>query len=267
MSEIAILIPTYKPGKYIERCLSSIEAQTLSKDKFRLYLALNGPSSPYDKYLQSLLCRFTFNYEYLVLEEPGVSGARNALIDSSTEPFITFVDDDDVLSDNFLENLLDVSDEKYIGISNAYSFKGSLSDKYSNFIGNAFLKINEIETSVVKARKYFSSPWAKLIHRTMIGSVRFDKRLAKGEDALFMARVSPNVLGVRKAANDTCYYVYERRGSASRRKRRISSEISRVAYLTARYCEMLVSGGHDKLFILTRIAATLLNLKDIRAGD
>lgn len=51
-SLVSVLIPTYKPGGYIVRCLQSIESQTLVKNRFKVYVALNGSDKSFEAYLK-----------------------------------------------------------------------------------------------------------------------------------------------------------------------------------------------------------------------
>ncbi len=55
MKKISIIIPSYKPANYLEKCLVSLENQTLTKDKYKVYIALNGPKDDFEKYILSLL--------------------------------------------------------------------------------------------------------------------------------------------------------------------------------------------------------------------
>ena len=259
MSTIAVLIPTYKPGWYLQRCLQSIEEQTLPKDNFKVYIALNGPKDNFEEVIHSALDSTNFDYEFFYLELASVSNTRNYLIENSAEEYIVFVDDDDVISKNYLEELLKVSDATNIGIANVYNFSESLDDLKGSYIGKSFEKLEKTTSSKYKSRKYFSSPCAKMIHRTIIGNVRFDTELAIGEDSLFMAKISHKVQNVKKTAASACYYVYEREGSATRQKIDKKKELKRIVYLLKEYSKMLLSFRYNTLFIMTRVAATLMH--------
>lgn len=260
-NKISILLPTYKPGNYIVRCLQSIELQTLDKSNFKLYIALNGSDRTFETYLQEVLQEFTFQYELFFLEEASVSNARNYLIDNSSEEFVVFVDDDDLLSEDYLEELLKASSHNTIGISNVKNFTGAIDNLYENYIGNCFNKLGPVETSKFKSRKYYSSPCAKMIHRDIIGNVRFDTNLSIGEDSLFMAQLSPKVTAVQKTAGSACYYVNQREGSASRSQVNKQQEFKRLTYLLKAYSKMLINPRYDSLFIMSRIAATFSHFK------
>lgn len=63
MAKISVLIPSFKPGEYIQRCLKSLEQQTIDKNDFTVYVALNGPKQPYYDFLYEVLKDFTFSYK------------------------------------------------------------------------------------------------------------------------------------------------------------------------------------------------------------
>lgn len=261
MLKVSVCIPTFKPGYYMLACLKSIENQTLSKDLFKVYIALNGSDQSYKQYIEDILKKFSFNYELFFLDKSGVSNARNFLICNSKEDYIVFVDDDDIVSSSYLNELLKASSFNIMGISNIYNFYENLNDLSKSYIGLCFDKLSNITYSKVKSRKYYSSPCAKMIHRNIIGDTRFDTRLSIGEDSLFMAQLSHRVKAVRKTSPNACYYVNKRIGSVTRKKINKKKELKRILYLLGEYSKMLLNFQYGTLFILTRIIATLMHGK------
>lgn len=261
MNKIAVLIPTYKPGSYLEECLQCFEDQTLSKEDFHIYIALNGPLEGYQEYVKTLIKKFTFQVTCSYLPEAGVSNARNFLIENSESEFVVFIDDDDLVSENYLEMLLAVSNESFMGVSNVRDFEYDVSETTESYIGKCFDSIADTETSKFITRKYYSSPVAKMLNRNMISICKFDVCLAIGEDSLFMARISNKIFGVVKVGGNATYFVRQRVGSATRSSFRRSDEVKRVFYLLFIYFKMLVSFKYNAVFILTRMVATVMHLK------
>lgn len=92
MKEIAVIIPTYKAHKTIERTLLSIALQSI-KDKIKVYISVDADGEDYD-YLYDYK-RF-FDMEILYAKKNGGPGvARQYAIDRSKEPYIVFIDADD----------------------------------------------------------------------------------------------------------------------------------------------------------------------------
>ena len=152
---------------------------------------------------------------------------------------------------------MDVSTNRYIGVSNIYYFKKDIKhlEKYS--IDLNFDSVDGIEVSKFKTRKYMSSCWAKVIHRSMIGETYFDTNLKNGEDSLFIATISKRIIAVCKTIDKTCYYVRQRPDSAQSRRRGIYDKIVTSTYLLKEYFKLFLTKDYEKIFILTRMIATL----------
>lgn len=260
-SKIAVLIPTYKPGSYLQRCLINLDRQTLATQDYKVYIALNGPKAPFMDYILKICRQLSMIAEVLHIEQAGVSNARNKLLDMVNEEYIVFVDDDDVVSSNYLAALFECTDKTNMGISNVFNFTENIEQFSENYIGKSFSKLHPMETSKYRCRKYFSSPCGKMLHKNMISRTRFDVKLKVGEDSLFMAELSKNINGIRKTTADAIYYVCQRSGSATRSPVNHLDEIKRICYLTHRYSKLLFSNEYDRVFMLTRIAATLKHLQ------
>ena len=105
-TKISVIIPTYAPKDYIWECLDSFENQTLPKEEFEVILVLNGEKEPYESLIRKKLTTYSFNSTLLYSTPNGVSRARNLGMEKAQGTYICFIDDDDWVSDNFLEELL-----------------------------------------------------------------------------------------------------------------------------------------------------------------
>lgn len=262
MKTISVLIPVFKPGEYIDNCFKSLDKQTLSKDKFTVYVALNGPKENYESLLINTIKKYYFQYQYYYLKKKGVSNARNYLLENSKEPYVVFLDDD-YISECYLEDLLEKSQPNSIVVSNFFDVRENTVDILDNYINKCYKSIKEEENSKFKARSYFSIACAKIIPREVIGDTKFDERLAIGEDSLFMAQISPKIKKIIKSDEQTCYFRVIRSGSALRRKRNKIDEIKRIFYLLKKYTFMLFRKDFEKLFVLSRLAATIMHFRRV----
>lgn len=261
MSKVAVLIPTYKPEGYIVRCLQSLDEQSLDKSLFKVYLALNGSEPSHAEYLISVLSSVSFQHELFVLDKAGVSLARNFLIDNSIEDYIVFIDDDDFVSENYLNGLLNVADVDCMAVSNIRTYCPVSEDFKYSYRDDLYHTFCDNEKRHWKSRRYFSSVLAKMLHRTAICSVRQDVKLRIGEDSLFLAEISRNIKSVRKTQLSDFYAHNERPGSTTRTKQDRTEEIKRITYLLGRYSLLLLKPRYQRFFILTRIVATFRHLK------
>ena len=140
MQEISVIVPTYKPDYYIWKCLNSIVSQSLDKGNYEVFIILNGDKEPFFTEIESYLKNNNLNNFHLIYtQEKGVSNARNIGLDRAKGDYICFVDDDDFLDKNYLEEMLRVV-LKYrndgIVVSNFLNFdeKTGLEKNRTNYI-------------------------------------------------------------------------------------------------------------------------------------
>lgn len=256
---ISIIIPTYKPQKHLWECLESLLKQTLSKDDFEVIIILNGCTEPYKTTIEKYIAESMqeINVIFIHTEIGGVSNARNIGIDVSNGEYITFIDDDDLVSSNYLSELLRVSSSSCVGCSNSYCFVDSTIEKKDNFITNGYKKCNEKGFSLFRYRCFLSPPVAKLIHRDIIGNTRFPLDLKKSEDSVFCMLISPNINDMKLASTDTIYYQRLRTGSAMRTRQPVGKILKDHLYIEWKYIREWFKHPfrYNVLFVLSRIIA------------
>lgn len=103
---ISIIIPIYNAEKYLNDCLKSIQQQTYSD--FEVLMVDDG-----SKDSSAEICT-TFEsgdsrFHYVHQENAGVSVARNAGLARAKGEWISFVDADDAIDENFLKEMLNQS--------------------------------------------------------------------------------------------------------------------------------------------------------------
>ena len=219
--KISVIIPTYKPQSYLWECLDSLDKQVFSKNDFEVVLILNGCNEPY--YCQ--IMRYADQHGDLSLQciqtdIGGVSNARNIGIEKSKGEYIAFLDDDDFVSPNYLEELYKHAGVDTIPVCRPLSFIDG-SEVYSDYnITKDYDKYcNKGRVPFYKPRRFFNGPVYKLIHRNMIGDRRFDTRFKNGEDSLFMFLISDKIKYVEFADKTTVYYRRVRQNSATQSKK------------------------------------------------
>lgn len=253
---IDVIIPTYRPGNFLIDCLSSIERQTLSFSSFKVSIILNGDKEPYYSHIQAILRDFSFNFSLIYTEEKGVSNARNIGIERTSSPYIVFLDDDDVLSENYLEQFILSAKPNSIVVSNVFGFIESTKDTIKDY-----LSFNQCFQSkdLLKYRKYLSNSCCKLIPRAIIKDNRFDLKLFKGEDALFMFSLSHRIVSIISTNPDVIYFRRISPFSASRTKYSLFKEIGIGLQQQWRYTTLYIRNFTQYSFALyiSRILAVL----------
>ena len=100
--KISIVIPVYNVGQYLCQCLDSIITQTIQDYEVILVDDGSTDESPSicDKYAEKNK-RFTVIHQ----KNEGSAKARNTGLDKATGEYIAFIDSDDWINEDHLQNL------------------------------------------------------------------------------------------------------------------------------------------------------------------
>lgn len=184
MPKISVIVPVYNTENYLHRCIDSILAQTFTD--FELLLINDGSKDHSGKICDDYAEK---DNRVRVFHKPngGVSSARNMGLDNAQGEWISFVDSDDIVTNNALDIIGKDIDAELIVTSHIVNSDGKLSefgisdDKKKVCDSDRYTFIREyINTNVIK------TPWAKYFKRRIIADQRFDEAIACGEDFLFV---------------------------------------------------------------------------------
>lgn len=262
--KISVIIPSYKPQPYLRDCLYSLEKQTFDKNDFEVIIVLNGCCEPYLSDIRKNLAGLQLMACVVQTDIPGVSNARNIGLDLAQGDFITFIDDDDLVSETYLAAMYDIAVKGHVPLSNIVAFKGDdISSREPYYISNVFHahKDEGVIKDIVRIRSYFSTSCCKLLERRIIGSRRFDVRFTHGEDSLFMFLISDRCHSFQLTTPDVVYYRRLREGSAVALsttwsfKHRWMHAWACIAQYTRVYCHACKL--YNLRFYLTRVGAAL----------
>lgn len=107
MPLISIIIPVYNAAQHLTKCLNSIQRQTISD--YEVLLVDDGSTDrSADIYMDYAANNPRFRYIYK--ENGGVSSARNTGIKAARGKYMSFIDADDWVDDNYLSTILQTGD-------------------------------------------------------------------------------------------------------------------------------------------------------------
>ena len=103
MVKVSVIVPAYKSVKYIERCLRSLEDQTLDPNELEVILVIDGP----DQLMNSIVSK-KFSKVLIVSHEKnlGLPSALNTGLVKALGQYVLRVDSDDYVESHYLEYLL-----------------------------------------------------------------------------------------------------------------------------------------------------------------
>lgn len=213
--KISVIIPAYNAEKTIEKCIESVINQTY--DNFEIIVINDGSK---DKTLDVINKYKSKNIVIINQENIGVSRSRNNAIKIASGDFVLFLDSDDYIDCNMLENMVlkyrtckcDLVVASLICEDNEKIVSKLAYDKETK---------NKIESiNIMKNEKFISllaGPTFKLFKRNILikNNVYFIEDLSLGEDTCFVLEYFKYVTSI-SFINDSFYHAVIRKNSLSR---------------------------------------------------
>jgi glycosyltransferase involved in cell wall biosynthesis len=184
MPIVSVIIPIYNTEKYLSKCVNSVLSQTLKDIEI---ICVNDCSA--DKSLEVLK---KFNDDRIKIinlpENRGIGTARNTAISISKGKYIYFIDSDDWIDDNYLEEMVNNIKDRNIVINANYvlEYENQEKKEYSSF---NFIDGNK-EYSAKTIQRFFPPVvWARLYKTSYIKENNFIFPQVKGgaEDIFYSA--------------------------------------------------------------------------------
>ena len=121
MEKISIIVPIYKVQDYLDECIESIINQTYSN--IEVILVDDGSPDRCPQMCDEWAKRDS-RIRVIHKKNGGLSSARNAGLDVANGEYISFVDSDDFICSDALQNLYDrIKDDKSIGITSGLVYR------------------------------------------------------------------------------------------------------------------------------------------------
>lgn len=259
MKKISIIIPTYKPQAYIWECLDSISRQKAVDFSFETIIILNGPLEPYHSQLETyILSHPKLNAILYYNKERGVSAARNVGIAISSGEYITFVDDDDFISESYLHGMLEQAAPDCIVMAHPIAFNSITKQVLPYRITKEYERtVKRGSIPALSVRCIYSGVWMKLFPRNIIEWCVFDTTLTNSEDSLFVFEISRKFKMIRCAPPNAIYYRRVRKNSAINisTKRKVKNAMVMILKYTRVYTN--APSDYNFFFYITRILGTI----------
>lgn len=207
--KISVVIPVYNKVSYLDDLLNDLINQTFQD--YECLLIENASSDGSDK-ICDRVSKVDFRFKTFHLKTEGVSCARNFGKQQAIGEYITFVDADDRLHAEYLENLYRCIIESKADIVISGIEKYWMNSEKKVFICAPFqgkMEKKDILTHFAQVQKetgIFGFCVAKIFRKELVQNIQFDENLTLAEDFDFYLRV------YRKTNSfyfdDKCYYRY-----------------------------------------------------------
>lgn len=188
--KISIIIPVRNAEKYIERCIESVISQTYTD--LDILLVLNNSSDQSESICKKFELKDS-RIRVLIIQEAGVSKARNLGIKSAIGKYITFIDADDFIHRDFVKRLyataikhaadiVATGFEKY----NEEALGSERTDKSRNYLISASDYAQAMLLGKDGCDGYI---WGKLYRTRVLSKNMFNEELRFSEDTDLLLRI------------------------------------------------------------------------------
>lgn len=200
--KISVIVPVYNAEKSLCRCIDSILTQTYQD--FELLLINDGSKDSSGAICDSYAAQDS-RIKVFHKSNGGVSSARNLGIDNAQGEWLTFVDADDWVEENFSSMKIETYNEDIVCFPYIIVPRGM---NLQTFGSEEKVYVSAADFYVSRLHTLFRSPWSKLYRRANVGSLRFDTRIKVGEDLAFNLQYLARVKTCRYVA-DIAFYCYD----------------------------------------------------------
>lgn len=210
MSLVSILVPIYNVEKYLSRCLDSLVNQTYKN--IEIVIINDGSRDRSRDIAQFYANQFDFIHIY-DYENAGISTTRNRCLKRAKGDYVTFVDSDDYIELDMIENMMTIVErEKCDIVACGYVMDYCAFPLLRKVCPEKTMTALEALHSLASNKGMNNYPWAKLFARHCFNDVMFPEDLKGFEDTCTIFKAINNAAKVCAIPNRYYHYV-QRRGS------------------------------------------------------
>lgn len=162
MVKVSVIIPVYNSEKYLNKCLDSLVNQTLRD--IEIIIVNDGSTDNSEKIIKSYLNDSRINY--FAQENQGQAAARNRALKLAKGEYIAFVDSDDYVDLNMLEELYNAANSMYDIV---------VCDFYQTYLNkeniDEYCSIMKKNEGIISCKDYLfagAGPWNKIYSRKFL---------------------------------------------------------------------------------------------------
>ena len=213
--KISVIVPVYNVEAYLERCVESILQQTYAH--FELILINDGSTDSSGQICDHLASQYE-NIKVYHIENAGVSNARNMGIQLATGSWVTFIDSDDFVTQDYLATLASAAEGLNVGfvIAPLHHIKNGIVTDLPSHSGKTELwSTEETMKELLMTTRTSFFPVAKLFKRDLLADEKFNTNYHLAEDALLLTELLLKTRCSCVFIDKPVYYYDHREGSAT----------------------------------------------------
>lgn len=207
---VSIIVPVYNVEGYIDRCLQSMAAQTYASLEIIL---VNDGSTDNSGAICERYCQTDPRFHYYCKENEGVSAARNYGMVHASGEYYMFVDSDDYIDPDMIEQMVRVSQKEQADIVQCF-YRMEFRFGFFNRIAPSYQVLDQLQALrlLLKNTKVNNYPWGKLYRAKVFQDVEFPAKWRVFEDVCTVFKLFMNAETIVTMPQRFYHYV-QRKGS------------------------------------------------------
>ncbi|WP_214108539.1 glycosyltransferase family 2 protein [Acrocarpospora catenulata] len=206
--DVSVLVPAFNCRAYLDRCLTSLLVQRVSKE----IIVVDDGSTDDSRSLLDLYARYHPNLTVIYQAHTGTpASGRNRALSRARGRYVYFCDADDYLGPQALEKLVAAADRTRADI-----VVGKVAG-HGRKVPISMFRANADRITLLGSTVYNSLNCFKLFRRSLLDRhrIRFDETLRIGEDMEFTAHAYCHADVISVVADYDCYHLVAREDGTS----------------------------------------------------
>jgi glycosyltransferase involved in cell wall biosynthesis len=217
--KISVIVPAYNVENYIQRTLDSIINQTFKY--FELIVVNDGSTDDTLKIIREKLLKSNINYQIIDKNNEGVSIARNTGMKAAQGDYIFFLDGDDFIAEDCLDNMYQALLKN--DCQSAYASYLKISENGPELDIIPRIKLPETSSSEflikLEAMMTITFSFCQLLYSTSVlrdNNLSFNPEIEYGEDTEFALRFLAHINRIAYVEEDLIFYLQRENSSTSK---------------------------------------------------
>lgn len=252
MCRISVIIPVYNTEKYLSLCIDSVISQTYSD--FEVILVDDGSTDNSGAICDS----YAERYDYISVyhnTNSGPAASRRLGVEKAKGAYISFIDSDDWVENDFLQTLYDEANKNNADFVTAFYTdvynNGKKVDCPNSLLDSRTIKGTDFIHEIHGTRNITTGPYPKLIKKSLFEDIDYHEDVTIGEDYCMVLQLMEKAQGIRMLKKHMYFRRMHggnisRQGYTERHKRALDNYIQVRNELISKYpeYEIEIKGYH-----------------------
>ncbi len=226
MAKISVIIPVYNDSVYIQRCLDKLINQTFSD--LEIIVVDDGSTDNTPQVLEDYANKDN-RIKVITQANAKLGAARNTGMDVATGDYISFIDSDDWVDENYFEAMYKASCDTGVDMSVSSAVRIKPNGRFRYYLSYDSVQVYDNTDDIIKTLRIpdLWEVWGKLYKRELLQDIRFEEGIFY-EDSRFTIKLLSRIKNIA-AVPDVKYYYFSNANSIMRSKHSIAKNMDKIS--------------------------------------